>query len=29
MGNRIYDFDGVDVLPVNEFLNRLYQGDIF
>jgi len=28
-GHRTYHFDGLDVLPVEEFLNRLYQGNIF
>ena len=28
-GKRSYHFDGVDVLPVAEFLQQLYQGDIF
>lgn len=28
-GNRAYHFDGVDVLPVKEFLKRLHQGYIF
>ncbi|MCX7045578.1 MAG: DUF4143 domain-containing protein [Candidatus Sumerlaeota bacterium] len=28
-GKRVYHFDGVDVLPVEEFLRRLYQGEIF
>lgn len=29
MGKRTYHFDGVDVLPVDEFFKRLYGGDIF
>ena len=28
-GQRTYHFDGLDVLPVGVFLERLYQGDIF
>jgi predicted AAA+ superfamily ATPase len=28
-GQRIYHFNGLDVLPVEEFLKRLYQGDVF
>jgi hypothetical protein len=28
-GKRAYHFDGVDVLPVEDFLGRLHQGDIF
>lgn len=28
-GENAYHFDGVDVLPLNEFLQRLHQGDIF
>lgn len=28
-GQRTYHFNGVDVLPVEEFLKRLYQGNIF
>ena len=28
-GKRSYHFDGVDVLPVAEFLQQLYQGNIF
>ncbi|NIM18386.1 MAG: AAA family ATPase [Candidatus Aminicenantes bacterium] len=28
-GKRAYHFDGLDVLPVEEFLKRLYQGNIF
>ena len=28
-GERVYHFDGVDVLPVRDFLERLHQGDIF
>ena len=28
-GERVYHFDGVDVLPVRDFLERLYKGDIF
>ena len=28
-GKRAYHFDGVDVLPVAEFLKQLYQGDVF
>jgi predicted AAA+ superfamily ATPase len=28
-GKRAYHFDGVDVLPVEDFLERLHQGDIF
>jgi len=28
-GKRAYHFDGIDVLPVEDFLNLLYQGEIF
>ena len=28
-GQKIYHFNGLDVLPVEEFLKRLYQGNIF
>jgi uncharacterized protein len=28
-GRRAYHFDGIDVLPVSEFLKRLYQGEVF
>ncbi len=28
-GNRAYHFDGLDVLPVEQFLKRLYAGQIF
>ena len=28
-GKRAYHFDGVDVLPLNDFLKRLYEGEIF
>lgn len=28
-GNRAYHYDGIDVLPVADFLKLLYQGDIF
>lgn len=28
-GDKKYHFGGVDVLPVNEFLNYLYKGNIF
>ena len=28
-GNRTYHFDGVDVLPVEEFLKRLFAGAVF
>lgn len=28
-GQRAYHFDGLDVLPVEEFLKRLYRGDVF
>jgi len=28
-GNRAYHFDGIDVMPVKEFLKRLHRGDIF
>jgi predicted AAA+ superfamily ATPase len=28
-GQRTYHFDGLDVLPVEEFLKRLYQGNVF
>ena len=28
-GKRAYHFEGIDVLPVEDFLNRLHQGDIF
>ena len=28
-GKRGYHFDGIDVMPVQNFLDRLYQGDIF
>jgi AbrB family looped-hinge helix DNA binding protein len=28
-GNRAYHFDGIDVLPLNNFLKRLYEAEIF
>ena len=28
-GQRTYHFDGIDVLPVTEFLSRLHAGEIF
>jgi hypothetical protein len=28
-GKRVYHFDGIDVLPVEEFLKRLHRGDFF
>jgi len=28
-GKRAYHFDGIDVLPVQEFLKRLHRGDVF
>ena len=28
-GTRTYHFDGIDVLPVKDFLHRLHQGDVF
>jgi len=28
-GKRAYHFDGIDVLPLNDFLERLHEGDIF
>jgi hypothetical protein len=28
-GTRTYHFEGLDVLPVSEFLQRLYQGKVF
>ena len=28
-GKRTYHFDGIDVLPVEEFLKRLHRGDVF
>jgi len=28
-GKRAYHFDGLDVLPVEEFLRGLHQGDFF
>jgi predicted AAA+ superfamily ATPase len=28
-GKRAYHFDGIDVLPVEEFLKRLHRGDVF
>jgi hypothetical protein len=28
-GNRAYYFDGIDVLPVTDFLERLHEGQIF
>jgi predicted AAA+ superfamily ATPase len=28
-GKRAYHFDGIDVLPVKDFLERLYDGDVF
>ena len=28
-GQRTYSFDGVDVFPVEEFLSRLFKGEIF
>ncbi|MBW2596530.1 MAG: ATP-binding protein [Deltaproteobacteria bacterium] len=29
MGKRAYHFDGLDVLPLKDFLKRLHQGDVF
>lgn len=29
MGNRTYHYDGVNILPVADFIKKLYQGDIF
>jgi hypothetical protein len=29
MGKRAYHFDGLDVLPLEDFLERLHQGDVF
>jgi uncharacterized protein len=29
MGKRAYHFDGIDVLPLKDFLKRLHQGDVF
>ena len=28
-GKRAYHFDGIDILPLNDFLERLHEGDIF
>ena len=28
-GNRAYYFDGIDVLPLTDFLERLHEGEIF
>ena len=28
-GKRAYHFDGIDVLPLNDFLERLHGGEIF
>jgi len=28
-GKRAYHFEGIDVLPVEDFLNLLHQGEIF
>ena len=28
-GKRVYHFEGIDVLPVEDFLNLLHQGEIF
>ena len=28
-GTRAYHFDGLDVLPVTDFLRQLHQGDVF
>jgi hypothetical protein len=28
-GKRAYYFDGIDVLPLNDFLERLHEGKIF
>jgi hypothetical protein len=28
-GKRAYHFDGIDVLPLNDFLDRLHEGEIF
>ncbi len=28
-GNRTYHYDGLDVLPVVDFLKMLYQGNVF
>ncbi|MBU1163173.1 MAG: DUF4143 domain-containing protein [Proteobacteria bacterium] len=29
MGKRAYHFDGLDILPLEDFLKRLHQGDVF
>ena len=29
MGKRVYHFEGIDILPVEDFLSRLHQGDFF
>lgn len=28
-GKRTYHFDGIDVLPIEDFLKQLHQGDAF
>jgi hypothetical protein len=28
-GHRAYHFDGIDVLPLTDFLERLHEGEIF
>jgi hypothetical protein len=28
-GNRMYHFDGIDVLPLSDFSERLHEGQIF
>ena len=28
-GSRAYHFDGIDVLPLNDFLELLYKGEIY
>ena len=28
-GKRSYHFDGIDILPVDDFLKRLHQGEVF
>ncbi len=28
-GERVYHYDGLDVWPLEEFLRRLYEGEVF
>ena len=29
IGERVYHYDGLDVWPLEEFLRRLYEGEVF